>query len=227
MENTTTFIPPHGSRSTRKISAKSNASGRGVLLANMPSWEHPRRIVYESILELKVLYLLLAHPGLVDIREQFPKVRYEDSLGRTKHHVFDFLATMSDKRRLAIAVKPAAIVERTGFRTELIHISSGTRLSIADQVVLATERSFTQADVRNAEKLHEFKRSADHEADEIVHELLSRLADPITIAELVLKTQFEGRGFRAVFRALFSGAAKTIDEGDITYSTCIMAGEQQ
>ena len=226
MENTPKFTPPLESRSLRKISAKSNASGRGMLLANIPSSNRPRKIVYESLLELKVLYLLLADPNLVDIREQFPKVKYKDQNGRSKHHVFDFLATMSDERRVAIAVKPAAIVEKSGFRTELITIRKATPLALADQVALTTERSFTEADVRNAEKLHEFKRTADPEADAVVNELLLKLTDPISVKEFVSQTTFEGRGFRALFRAIYSGAAKTLEQGDISYSTTIMAGEQ-
>ncbi len=55
------------SRSTRRINARARVSGRGMLACRLPSWAQARRVVYESILEMKVLHLLLARPDIWDL----------------------------------------------------------------------------------------------------------------------------------------------------------------
>lgn len=221
------FRRPSSSRSTRRINARSRASGRGMIPCMAPPWDHPRKVVYESILELKVLYLLLARPDIWDIREQPQRLRYYNAEGRSKWAVYDFLISLQCGRRIAIAVKPAAIVEEFGFRHELELIRAATPLSFADDVVLVTDRSFAPSEARNAERLHEFRRSPDEEADQVIADLLRGLRTETTIAKLVEPTGLDGRGFRAAFRLLYSGVAQALDTDDISPQTRIVAGGVQ
>ncbi|MFT3688248.1 hypothetical protein [Paenirhodobacter sp.] len=167
-----------------------------------------------------MLFLLLARPDVVDIWDQ-PPVRYRDAEGRVKTHTFDFLVTLTDGRRIAVAVKPAAIVERHGFRETLKLIRAATPLGFADDVVLVTERSYCPSTARNAQKLHDFRRTPDAEADETVAALIHSLSGPVSIGELVRKSGFGGRAFRAVFRAIYAGLLRALDSGDILPSTRI------
>jgi hypothetical protein len=192
---------------------------------HLPAWDHPRKVVYESILEMRVLYLLLARPDIWDLREQIQRLPYRNSEGQSKWAVYDFLVTLRCGRRVAIAVKPAAIVERSGFRQELELIRAATPLSLAHDVVLVTDRSFSAAEARNAERLHEFRRFPDQQADQIVSDLLRCLNTETTIAELVKPTGLGCRGFRAAFRLLYMGAAKTLEIGDISPQTRIVGGD--
>lgn len=212
------------SRATRRPPARSRASCRGTISARLHGQPHSRKLIFESHLELQVLHLLLARPDVVDIWDQPPSICYIDGEGRAKDHFFDFLITLQSDERFALAVKPAAIVERRAFRPELQRIREATPFDFADEVLLVTDRSFTSAEARNAERLHEFRRHPDPEADAAILDVLQSLTSERTIAECVEASRLEGRGFRAAFRALYSGAARALDMGDIQPNTRILPG---
>ena len=215
------FSRPLSSRATRTPPPRSRASSRGHIPSRTAADASLRLRHFESKLEQNVLYLLLARTDVVDIWDQPPPVSYADSRGNRHTHVFDYLVTLADGRRVAIAVKPSAIAERRNLRETLTLIRAATPLTYAHEVVLVTERSYTPAAARNAQKLHEFRRAADPEADDAVTRLIAILNGPTTIAELVAQSGLEGRAFRAVFRAIFAGFLRALDPGDILPSTMI------
>lgn len=215
------FTRPLPSRATRKPSARSKASSRGHVTGGSPSDASPRLRYFESKREQEVLYLLLARPDVTDVWDQPSPVSYRDATGRKRSHTFDFLITLTDGRRIAIAVKPAARVERQGFRDTLQLIRAATPLSFADEVVLITERSYTPSAARNAQKLHDYRRTADPEADQAIADLMQGLSGPTTIAELVETSGLGGRAFRAAFKAIYAGLLRVLDAGDILPSTRI------
>lgn len=217
-----TFRRALASRSNRRINPRGR-SGRGAIVCWLPNWKFDRRVTFESVLEMNVLLLLLARGDIIDLWEQRGPIRYFDAHGTICHTYFDFVVKLTCGRLLAIAVKPASIVEEHGFRQELELIKAATPLSVADDVVLVTDRSFTPAEARNAQRLHEFRRYPDVEADAAIASLLADLDTPTTIADLVQKSGLDGRGFRAAFRALFTGQAKVLKAGDITPQTMITA----
>ncbi|MBK4218081.1 Tn7 transposase TnsA N-terminal domain-containing protein [Paracoccus caeni] len=221
------FSRPRPSRATRKPAARSKASSRGLITGQTKADPIPRLHHFESKLEQAVLFLLLARRDVMDIREQPPAIQYLDAHGRTRIHTFDFLVTLDDGRRIAIDVKPAAIAERNGFRNTLKFIRAATPLSFADDIVLVTERSFCPSTARNAEKLHDFRRTKDGDADMAVADLISNMSDPMSIAELVQKSGLGGRAFRAAFRAIYAGLLRTLDAGDILPVTRVMSGVAQ
>ncbi|EEY07033.1 conserved hypothetical protein, partial [Brucella pinnipedialis M163/99/10] len=218
-----TFVAPQSSRSTRHISPRSKASLRGTLIAQLPADDHPRRIVFESKLEQRVLHLLLACRNVHDIWDQPPFVTYRNAEGKQKRHVFDFLATLKNGRRVAIAVKPSSRAKSRSFRRELQYIRTGTSLAFAHDVVLMTDQSFTVAAARNAARLHEFRRTPDPDADEHVRLILSKLDCAVTVGGVVARSELQGRGFRAVFRAIYDGYADRLGAGDIDLDTLLMA----
>lgn len=182
------YIRPLHSRATRKPPARSKASSRGHVTGwtNIdPVW---RLRYFESKHEKDALFLLHARADVVDIWDQPPAIPYRDENGKVRSHTFDFLVTLKDGSRIAIAIKPAAIVEGTGFRDTLRLIRAATPLSFAQEVVLITEQSYCPSSARNAQKLHEFRRTKDHEADEVVAALICGLSAPTTIAELTQKS---------------------------------------
>ncbi|SIT06010.1 TnsA endonuclease N-terminal domain-containing protein [Paracoccus saliphilus] len=215
------FTHPLPSKATRKPPARSRASSRGLLPGQTPHDPRPRLRYFESKREQDVLYQLLARPDVVDIWDQPPPVEYRAAEGRRKPHTFDFLITLADGRRIAIAVKPAAIVERHGFRETLKRIRAATPLNFADEVVLITEQRYCPSAARNAQKLHDFRRTPDPEADRIIAELTRDMSGPTPIADLVRRSGLGGRAFRAAFRAIFAGILRAVDSGDILPSTRI------
>ncbi|MFB2594856.1 hypothetical protein ACEYYB_08385 [Paracoccus sp. p4-l81] len=223
-QSTQTFRRPSASRATRIPSARSKASSRGIITAKLPADDHPRKFWFESKLEQRVFFLLAARPDTHDIQEQPPAVAYTDRQGRPRNHHFDFLLTQRSGLRLAIAVKSAGIVDRRRFREELQLIRAVTPLGFAKEVILVTDRSFTRAEALNAERLHEFRRVPDPDADAAIAALLADLSTETTIASLVEASRLEGRGFRATFRAIYAGLARPLAAGVIQPSTLITAG---
>ncbi|WP_421702753.1 hypothetical protein [Aliiroseovarius sp.] len=176
---------------------------------------------------MKVLFLLMAMIDAWDLWEQPPRIRYLDAERRPTWAFYDFLLTKRDGSKTAVAIKPAAVVEATGFRQELELIRASTPLNFADDVALVTDRSFTASEARNAERLHDFRRHPDQEADQIVADKLTDLGAEVTIGDLASSTGLDGRGFRAAFRLIYSGVARVLDAGDITPQTRIIVGGAQ
>lgn len=221
---TPSFIRPLPSKATRIPSPRSKASSRGHVISQMPADPHLRMRYFESKHEQNTLFLLMAWPGVIDVWDQPPQISYRDEDGRLRHHTFDYLLTLSDDSRIAIAVKPESIVRSTGFRERLQLIRAATPLHYANDVVLITEHHYTPSAARNAQKLHDFRRTADPEADHAIASLVADLKGPTTIADLVAAAGLGGRAFRAAFRAIYSGVLRALDEGDIRPMTRIIAG---
>ena len=75
----------------------------------------PRIIEFDSKLEQRVLWLLLARPDVWDIREQPASLGYVDGAGKSRRHTFDFLVTLQSGRRYAVVVKPERRVCKSRF----------------------------------------------------------------------------------------------------------------
>lgn len=224
MQNTSHgFIPPWSGRSTRAIPTRSQASLRGATVAKLPVDSHPRRIVFESKLEQRVLYLILARSDIHDVWDQPPAIEYRNAKGALKRHTFDYLVTLTCGKKLAVAVKPSARADRMCFRDELALIQAAAPAGFADEVVLVTERQFTRGAATNAARLHEFRRTADPEADNILRQLIAGQTAGISIADLVMSSGLEGRGYRAAFRAIYNGFADADRNVEITPTTRLTA----
>ena len=89
--------------------------------------------------------------------------------------------------------------------------------------MLITERSYTPSAARNAQKLHDFRRTPDPEADEAIAALAHDISCPMTIAELAQASGLGGRAFRAAFKAIYAGLLRVLDAGDILPSTRIIS----
>ena len=214
MENT--HISPKPSRATRQIPSRSRASLRGELVARLPADQNPRKIVFESKLEQRTLHLLLSRTDIYDIWDQPPAVRYFNHEGKLKTHVFDYLVTFSNRRRMAVAIKPEQLVQKRRFREQLMRIRLSVTSTFADDVCLITDRSFKLADAKNAECLHEFRRDNDPEADIEIAGVIAKMNGPAKIEELIAQTNLMYRGYRAIFRAIYAGHLRAIDDGEIT-----------
>ena len=219
------YRPPARSTGTRSFPARSKASARGFLLAKLPAEDHWRQIIFESNLERQTALMLLARPDIWNLRDQPPSVTFTDPSGRLAHHTFDYLAQFKCGRRVAIAVKPAARVERIGFRQTLECVRNAVPLAFAADVVLVTERDLPRAEVQNAELLHMFRQDVDEGADRIVAKILAQAWKVRTIGEVVAESGLEGRGYRALFRAIYSGLVRADTREAITTATLLSRGE--
>ncbi|MEX0319908.1 MAG: hypothetical protein AB3N21_18275 [Ruegeria sp.] len=199
------FRPPHPSRATRNIPLRSKGSLRGTLVAQLPADRHPREIWFESKLEERFLFLLLARCDVHDVWDQPPAVAYRDVAGNLRTHTFDFRVVFVSGLTAAVAIKPMALVLKRDFVADLRRIKANVPKSFAQKVFLITDRGVNQTEAQNAARFHEFSRMPDGAADRALTNLLATLAGQYRIADLVDQIGLEGRGYRAVVRAIYHG----------------------
>ncbi|MCF6433798.1 Tn7 transposase TnsA N-terminal domain-containing protein [Leisingera sp. MMG026] len=203
------YAPPERTRATRMFPARSRASARGFLVAKLRAQAAWRQLIFESHLERKCLLVLLSQHAVVDVWDQPPQITYRNQDGKLKPHTFDFLATLDDGKRIAIAVKPDRLVERNGFDREFTLIKAQTAKQFADDLLLVTDSSFSAAEVRNAELLHMFRQVEDAEADAAVQQVFRGMNCEMSLGQVVAATGLQGRAFRAGFKAIFDGIVMT------------------
>ena len=204
---------------------RSTASCRALIVAQPPAQDHPRVLNAESRLEEKVVYLTLADQNVHDIWDQPPAISFTDQSGKSRTHTFDFLVTFKSGHRRALAVKPLSKVYQKDFLSDLRQIANDLPRDFADKAALVTDRSFTRAEALNAERLHHLQKEDDCPADDIIHDIAASLHDPISIADLSIKTGLKGRAFGAAFRAIYSGVLSQVSPGIIDRPTLVIAGE--
>ncbi len=203
------YVPPERTRATRMFPARSRASGRGFVIAKLRASAVQRQLIFESDLERKCLLVLLSQKAVVNIWDQPPQITYRNKAGKPTSHTFDFLVTLEDGKRIAIAVKPDGLVERNGFNQEFALIKAQTTKQFADDALLVTNSSFSAAEVRNAELLHMFRQAEDVEADVAVQQIFRGMNCERSLGHVVAVTGLNGRAFRAGFKAIFDGIVLT------------------
>ncbi len=100
----------------------------------------PREIHCESILESKAATVFPARRDVADLWEQPPAVEYVDSDGCVHQHIFDFLVTLCDGRKIAVAVKYHEQAEKHGLAEMLKLIARQVGTACADLFLLVTDR---------------------------------------------------------------------------------------
>ncbi|MBU2865712.1 TnsA endonuclease N-terminal domain-containing protein [Pacificibacter marinus] len=203
------YVPPERTRATRMFPARSRASGRGFVIAKLRAGTAWRQLIFESDLERKCLLVLLSQRTVVNIWDQPPQITYRNQVGKATSHTFDFLVTLEDGKKIAIAVKPGALAERNGFDREFALIKAQTAKQFADDALLVMDSSLSAAEVRNAELLHMFRQAEDVEADLVVQQILRGMNCETSLGQVVAATGLQGRAFRAGFKAVFDGIAMT------------------
>ena len=220
-------LPPLPSRATRRIGKRNKISSRGGVVVQLPSWERPRIVYFESKLEQRVMFLLLARGDVIDLREQSPLVRYFDDQGQPKHHFIDFYIVLQSGRRIAIVVKPAKIAARTKFMRELRNIRTAIRKDFADDLVLITDQDFTRDEALNAERYHDFSRYRCPATYDRLHALVSTISFPTTVGNLARALDADGSSFRTIFIAIYEGLLTADRTSKIDADTLISKGGAQ
>jgi hypothetical protein len=176
----------------------------------------------ESGLEKKAAHFLLTHPAVADLREQPPSVAWFDAAGQKHRHTLDFLATLKDGRKLAVAVKPKARAERQRLAEVLKMIATQLPHGVADGVLLITDADLPRDLVHNCALLHHARRAPDPDLDAAVLSLAK--ATPVTtIGALVHQSGRGGDAFRSVTRMIANGVISVVGQSRIGYETQVTA----
>lgn len=202
------FRLPRKSQAERQVASASNS--HCTAFAVMGDGDGVR-FQCESKLELDTLYILNARHDIVWIREQANF--YCDPVKKTGRHVFDFMATLRNGRRIAFSVKPESRLSwrRKGqlpgedFITELQTVAYHVQLqNFADDVRLVTEEDLDPVDLYNAEVIAAV-REPDPEADQRALDLTRDLIGSRTIRDLARDIGMAGRGNSAILRLVRTG----------------------
>jgi hypothetical protein len=197
------------SRSSRLISLHSMISVHG--------WDFfdRRKVWYEAELELTFALLARMRPDVAAIAEQPPVVTYVDDHGLRLRHTFDFLLKMKDGTRGFVAVKPLALVEKTGIGRIVELTAEQIPPSLADWTLLFTEQDLSPVDLFNAGAIHHARRDPWPEDDAALAKVLRRLKGETTIGDLATKSGLDGYGFDAVVRAIADGKLELVEYGEL------------
>ncbi len=223
----TTPVGP-GERQGLRLTAKSRATripprrSRGSHCGTLVAFEQPRELLYESKLEADAMALIQVRRDLVDLREQVEPFHYIDADGRDRSTRFDLMVTLSDGRRIATAVKPQAIAERSGLAARLQQIAARMPRSFATAVMLLTERQVRPTAVRNARLILSVRHDPPSTDAAALVAASSNLAGSVTIASLIEVSGLEGRGFRAAIRCIDQGALLAVGDGPIVPATHVV-----
>ncbi|KQW23579.1 hypothetical protein ASC80_07880 [Afipia sp. Root123D2] len=198
--------PPPSLRS-RSISLHSAISVHG--------WDFfgDRKFWYEAELELCFALLASMRPDVVEVAEQAPAVIYVDDHGREQPHTFDFQIRLTTGSTGLIAVKPFALVDKTGIGRTVELIAEQIPPSRADWVLLFTDQDLSPIDIFNAQVIHHARRDPWPEDDAAMAKLLRSLKGETTIGELAYQSGLAGYGFDAVVRAVADGKLSLIEYG--------------
>lgn len=211
------FTPdPPASLGSRSISLHSAISVHG--------WDFldGRKVWYEAELELSFALLASMRPDVVEVAEQSPAVIYIDDHGRERPHTFDFQIRLTTGSTGLVAVKPFALVDKTGIGRTVELIAEQIPPSRADWVLLFTDQDLSPIDIFNAQVIHHARRDPWPEDEAALAKLLRSLKGEATIGELASQSGLAGYGFDAVVRAVADGKLSLIEYGMLD-DHCVVA----
>ncbi|SCX03874.1 hypothetical protein DSM25558_0575 [Agrobacterium sp. DSM 25558] len=166
------YTPPHSGLATRRPALKQAKTSRGhSIFRGVILW-------HESLLELRVSYLLQTWHHVREIHSQYPRVTFVDADGKTRTHTFDYYVVFEDGRRLAIAVKMNR--KRAGMldmlrRIEEAGVSHRSGRRLADQTLLMTEKDGNVASFHNCSEILAARETHTPAAVEELREIVRRM----------------------------------------------------
>lgn len=202
------LVPP----STRRLRGKRAigfASDKGTLRGALPVNGHMEGA--ESGMEFTSGLFLLAHPDVIDIVSQSPKVEYVGLDGKTHTFTFDFTSIHRDRSRTANSIKPKAHVLSS--KVEDIHLLLQRQMSRehADRINLITEDKLAPQDRFNAEAIYAARRFPVPEHDAVIEALIANLYGSTTIGALREQSGLHGAAYRAIVRLIAARKLETVE----------------
>lgn len=225
MDETKYFRAPLPSRATRQAPKRSRVANRSTLVARLPAYERPIKIVAHSGLELSTAFCLLAQRDTYDLIGQPHEISFRRPDGRLSSHTYDYWHQSNDGTTTAFIVKPFAKTKQSGFHELCQAIKAATPPSFAERVFLVTEKNFSKDHVWNAARFYDYRRIVDPELDAKVFGMVCRSDCPIAISQLQEQTGLAGYLYQAAVRLIFEGKLKCLDRGRILPSSRVQTGK--
>jgi hypothetical protein len=176
---------------------------------------------YESILERCCALNGRLRPDIIEVAEQPPAIAYVDDDGIRRPHTFDFRFITTDVGRILTAVKPSALVEKSGIRRIVELVAEQVSPTVADEVSLFTEKMLTETDLFNAEVVNLATRDEWPEDDAAVAKVIAKLKKETTIGDLVDRSRLGGYGYDAVVRAIDARKLSLVEYGPLDFDAIV------
>lgn len=209
------FVAPRANRSTRNISERSRGRTFVETGAFRPHGGEGQKVVFDSLGEFDAFTTTSALYPVADMVEQPPAIEYVDADGRERRKVVDQLYTLTDGSRFAAEIKPAKRARAQKLEEQLGYVAAAMPDDFADCLVLITEENYDQWEALNARRLLAYRREDDPEAAKIIEDLAAQIRLPITIGELISQADIGGRAWPEIFKAIYSGTLRPIEDGII------------
>lgn len=210
------FIPdPLSSLASREMTLHSAISVHGYLPID------GRIVWYESVLERCCAMLARLRPDVTEIAEQPPAVTYVDDQGVRRSHIFDFRFTTTSLGRVLMAVKPSALVAKSGVDRTVELVREQIPPSEADAVGLFTEKKLGAVDLFNAEVVNLATRDPWPEDDAVLDKILRKLKGETTIGDLAAASKLGGYGFDAVVRAIDAQKLRLVEYAKLDFDAVV------
>lgn len=210
------FIPARPpSLASREMTLHSAISVHGYLPID------GRKVWYESILERCCALLARLRPDIAEIAEQPPAITYIDDNGMPQSHVFDFKFTTTSIGRVLMAVKPRALVLKSGVDRIVELVREQLPPSVADGVGLFTEEMLSAVDLFNAEAVNLATRDSRPEDDAALEKVLRKLKGETTIGDLAEKSKLGGYAFDAIVRAVDARKLRLVEYGKLEFDAVV------
>ena len=218
------FVAPRASRSTRNISERSRGRTFVETGAFRSHGTCDQKIVFDSLGEFDAFVTTSALHPVADMVEQPPAIDYVDADGRARRKVVDQVYTFADGTRIAAEIKPAARAKAQNLEHQLSYVAAAMPDDFADNLILITEECYDQWEALNARRLLAYRREDDPEAAAIIAKLASEVNMPVTIRDLIARAAIGGRAWPEIFKAIYSGTLRSIEEGVIDLNMLVEGG---
>ncbi|WP_339696186.1 hypothetical protein [Celeribacter baekdonensis] len=220
------FVAPRASRSTRNMSVRS----RGRTFVETGAFLHHegegQKVEFDSLGEFDAFTTTSALYPVADMVEQPSAIDYVDADGRRRRKVIDQVYTLKDGTRIAAEIKPAERARAQNLEEKLGYVAAAMPDDFADYLVLITEENYDQWEALNARRLLAYRREDDPEAAAIITELAVEIDLPVTIRELISKAAIGGRAWPEIFKAIYAGILRPIQDGIIDLDFLVEGGVQ-
>lgn len=212
---------PHPGLATRQPALKQAKTSRGHSI-------HRGIILWhESLLELRVSYLLQTWHGVREIHSQYPRVTYIHADGKSHTHTFDYYVVFESGRRLAIAVKMnrkrASMLDMLA-RIEASGISHKRGPRLADETRLMTETDGNLASFHNCSEILAARDNHDPAAVDELREIVRRMTGRFRLMTLLSRCRNVAARRSAIWRLIDLGELVPEGIGRIDELTWLIRG---
>ena len=121
----------------------------------------------------------------------------------------------------AVAVKPYAIALRKCLDLTFQRIAACITPDFANEVALFTDRTISRQVEDNNSRFHAYRRQSDLEAETALQRIMCGLKGTTSISDLVQAVGLDGRGFWAIFIAIYGGVLRQVSPGRIDCDTLV------